>query len=57
LCGDPRAKKLIEDLCMRTGDFFEIKEYNRLSELKVENKTVKSFKDLRSGDCIVAFNR
>jgi hypothetical protein len=35
----------------------EIRNYERLSKLKVEEKTISSFSDLRPGDCIVAFSR
>jgi len=35
----------------------EIRNYDRLSKLKVEEKTISSFSDLRPGDCIVAFSR
>ena len=57
LCGDPRAYVLIKDLVRVTGDILECAEYKRLSTLDVEKKNINSLKDLRAGDCIVAFSR
>lgn len=57
LCGDSRAHNLIKKLCERTKDTYETKEYKRLSKLNVEHHNITSLKDLRVGDCIVAFSR
>ena len=57
LCGDPRAYVLVKELVEITGDKLECREYQRLSKLEVENKNIQSLKDLRDGDCIVAFSR
>lgn len=59
LCGEVSAVPLIEKLSKITGDSVEVKSYNRLGELVVEDKPVNrfSFKDLRRGDCVVAFSK
>lgn len=57
ICGDPRAKNLIRDICEESGDILTIKKYDRLSKLVVEDKPVMSYQDLREGDCIVSFSR
>lgn len=57
LCGDPRSLKLISRLCELTEDNLRVCEYQRMSKLKVEQNPIRSFKDLRPGDCIVGFSR
>ncbi len=57
VCGDPRALGLVRTLCEQTQDTFEAHEYKRLSKLNVENTEITSLKDLKEGDCIVAFSR
>ncbi len=57
LCGDERALKLIANLLEDTGDELNIQEYQRLSSLHVENKTIREFTDFQPGDCIVTFSR
>jgi ATP-dependent RNA helicase SUPV3L1/SUV3 len=57
LCGEPRAYTIIKELVKQCGDTLEVREYERLSHLTVEDKHIKSFSELREGDCIVAFSR
>ena len=57
LWGDSRSLHLISRICTDTGDTLRVKNYERMSKLKVENMPVRSFKDLRPGDCIVGFSR
>ena len=47
----------MKELVKQCGDTLEVREYTRLSELVVEETHVRSFADLREGDCIVAFTR
>jgi hypothetical protein len=44
-------------LCSRTNDTFQSFEYKRLSKLNVEHAHITSLKDLKPGDCIVAFSK
>lgn len=57
LCGDPRAHKLIADICKTTGDHFEARHYQRLSKLHIADKCIMAIKDLSPGDCIITFSR
>jgi ATP-dependent RNA helicase SUPV3L1/SUV3 len=57
LCGDPRPLNLIRTLCRRTNDILVANRYERLSNLIVEEKVIKSVEELKTGDCLVAFSR
>jgi ATP-dependent RNA helicase SUPV3L1/SUV3 len=50
LCGDQRSLQLISKICLQTQDTLKIREYKRMSTLKVESKPIRSFKDLVPGD-------
>jgi ATP-dependent RNA helicase SUPV3L1/SUV3 len=57
LCGETRVLPLIRELTASTGDLLHVHEYKRLNPLKVMTKTLKGdLKNLRKGDCIVAFS-
>ncbi|CEG01169.1 Helicase, C-terminal [Ostreococcus tauri] len=57
LCGDPRVVPLVKKIVESTGDLLTVKEYERLSPLEVSSEIVKSVKDVREGDALVAFSR
>lgn len=57
LCGDQRSLQLISKLCLLTHDTLKIREYQRMSTLRVDHQPIRSFKDLRPGDCIVGFSK
>lgn len=58
LCGEERSVPLIRELVASTGDNLEIYNYKRLSPLKTMSKSLNGkLKDLKKGDCIVAFSR
>lgn len=56
VCGDERALGILASICENTGDILYLREYGWLSNLLVENKPFKSFKELREGDCVVGFS-
>ena len=57
LWGDQRSLQLITNLWLHTHDKLKIRQYQRMSSLKVEPKPIRSFKELQPGDWIVAFSR
>lgn len=58
LCGEETAVPLVEALLEHTGDDFEVRRYERLTPLVVEEESLNGdFSKIRKGDCIVAFNR
>lgn len=56
LTGESRTRKLIETLLDKTNDEFKIYSYNRLSPLYLDNP-VSNVRDLKQGDCLIAFSR
>ena len=58
LCGDATSLDIINDLVFLTGDFLEVKNYRRLTELNIMEKSIySSFENVQPGDCIVCFNK
>ncbi|KAI8816317.1 P-loop containing nucleoside triphosphate hydrolase protein [Fimicolochytrium jonesii] len=58
LCGEPTAVPLIMAMTEDTGDIVEVKEYERLTPLKVSAHSLNSdLTSLRRGDCIATFSR
>ncbi|KAJ3309449.1 hypothetical protein HDV04_006027 [Boothiomyces sp. JEL0838] len=57
LCGEESAVPLIERILEETGESLEIKRYNRLTPLSIQNKAIRSLKNIEKGDCIVTFSR
>lgn len=57
LCGEPSAVKLIRNLVKATGDELEVRNYERLGELRVQGRSVGLLDALQRGDCVVAFSK
>lgn len=58
LCGEESAIPVIQHLLKETGDELEVRRYERLTPLNVEEKSLGgSFKNVKKGDCVVAFSR
>jgi ATP-dependent RNA helicase SUPV3L1/SUV3 len=57
VCGDLSAVDLITELTMITGDEIEVRNYNRLTSLTIEENALGSFDNLQPGDCIVCFKK
>ncbi|CAG9821944.1 unnamed protein product [Phaedon cochleariae] len=57
LCGEPGAVDLIRQICLTTGEDLEVRNYKRLTALKVEDTAVGSLENVLPGDCIVCFSK
>ncbi|XP_072027344.1 ATP-dependent RNA helicase SUPV3L1, mitochondrial-like [Amphiura filiformis] len=57
LCGEAAAIDIVEELVLSTGDELEVKNYERLTPLKILNKALGSLDNVQPGDCIVAFKK
>ncbi|GMH15068.1 hypothetical protein Nepgr_016909 [Nepenthes gracilis] len=58
LCGDPSVLKMVRKICSKTGDELLEQHYERFKSLVIEAKTLLGdLRNVRSGDCIVAFSR
>lgn len=56
LCGDGSVLNLVQDILKLTGDHLEVKYYERMTELKVEDHPV-SLKELQRSDALIVFSR
>ncbi|KAL9096951.1 MAG: hypothetical protein Q9165_000915 [Trypethelium subeluteriae] len=57
VCGEERSVPLIRELAASVGDKLEIHRYERLSPLKVMNRSLNGkLKNLEKGDCVVSFS-
>lgn len=57
LCGEERAVPIIKELVALCGEKLHIHRYERLSPLKVANRSLDGdIRNLRKGDCIVCFS-
>lgn len=57
LCGEEAALDLVRKMLMPTGDVLEVIRYKRLTPLQIEDQCLGDLKNVRSGDCIVCFNK
>ena len=58
VCGDGSAAALVEALCERSGDHFELERHSRFRPLRVDEEGLpRGLADVQSGDCVVAFSR
>lgn len=57
LCGEESAVSLVKELVKSTGDEIEIKHYKRLGKLTICDSAVGRIKNLRRGDCVIAFSK
>lgn len=56
LCGEARTVPLMRELCALIGDKVVLHEYERLTPLQVEPRSLRGkLANLQKGDCIVAF--
>lgn len=56
LCGDPSVLELIKKIVELCGDELEIRNYERMTELKVEKRPVV-LGDLQKNDALIVFSR
>ena len=56
LCGDPSALALVKEICALCGDDLEVKEYHRMTDLKVLPHKVK-VDELEKHDAVIVFSR
>eukprot|EP00596_Hydrurales_sp_CCMP1899_P008950 CAMPEP_0119054606 /NCGR_PEP_ID=MMETSP1177-20130426/75184_1 /TAXON_ID=2985 /ORGANISM="Ochromonas sp, Strain CCMP1899" /LENGTH=370 /DNA_ID=CAMNT_0007034909 /DNA_START=429 /DNA_END=1542 /DNA_ORIENTATION=+ len=57
LCGSISMLPIVKNLCLLAGDTLTVKNYSRLTPLTVCAKSLKSYKNIEKGDCIVGFGR
>jgi ATP-dependent RNA helicase SUPV3L1/SUV3 len=56
LCGDDSVFNLVESILKLTGDTLEVRRYERMTDLKVENQEIEAT-ELVKGDTLIVFSR
>ncbi|KAK2460680.1 hypothetical protein APHAL10511_007150 [Amanita phalloides] len=58
LCGEESAVPIVKALLRETGDEIEVRRYERLTPLEVEEQSLDGdYGNVRKGDCVIAFSR
>jgi len=58
LCGEETAVEVVKDLVKETGDELVINRYQRLTPLRVADRSLNGdLKRIEKGDCVVSFSR
>ena len=58
LCGEETAVEVVRDLIKETGDELIVNRYQRLTPLRVANRSLDGdVKRIEKGDCVVSFSR
>ncbi|KAG0329262.1 RNA helicase [Dissophora globulifera] len=58
LCGEPTVVELVKKLCAVANEEVEVKHYDRLSKLEVQDESLYGdFRNIQKGDCVVTFSR
>ncbi|KAH0623526.1 hypothetical protein JD844_006357 [Phrynosoma platyrhinos] len=57
VCGEAAAINLVTELMYTTGEEVEVRNYKRLTPIKVLDEALESLDKLRPGDCIVCFSK
>ncbi|XP_061491182.1 ATP-dependent RNA helicase SUPV3L1, mitochondrial [Rhineura floridana] len=57
VCGEAAAIDFVTELMYTTGEEVEVRNYKRLTPLKVLDEALESLDKLRPGDCIVCFSK
>ncbi|KAI9488567.1 P-loop containing nucleoside triphosphate hydrolase protein [Zychaea mexicana] len=57
LCGEAAAVPLVQEICKTLNEKVTVHEYNRLTPVKVLDKSLSDWSQVRKGDCVVSFAR
>lgn len=57
VCGEMGAYNLLQKICETTGEIVELRSYDRLTELVIEDSALGSLDNTMPGDCIVCFSK
>lgn len=56
ICGDPSVFEMVQKICDLCGDKLEIQNYERMTELKLEEAPI-TLADMEKGDALITFSR
>lgn len=56
LCGEAGTADLVSQICLTTGEYLEIRNYKRLTELKIEDRALGKYQTSIICSCIQNFS-
>nr|XP_014092482.2 ATP-dependent RNA helicase SUV3 homolog, mitochondrial [Bactrocera oleae] len=57
VCGESGSLELLQKICETTNETVEVHNYERLTELTIEDSPLGSLDNVQPGDCIVCFSK
>jgi len=57
VCGEAAAINLVSEIMINVGEIVEVRKYERLTKLIIEDSGLGSIKNTQPGDCIVCFSK
>ncbi|XP_054713658.1 ATP-dependent RNA helicase SUV3 homolog, mitochondrial-like [Uloborus diversus] len=57
ICGEGAAIDLVKDIASSCGEEVEVRKYERLTSLEIENTALMDLNNIQPGDCVVCFNK
>nr|CAG4642332.1 EOG090X01V1 [Evadne anonyx] len=57
LCGEKAAIDVVKEMLLSTGEQVQVREYQRLTSLTIEETSLQSLENIRPGDCLVCFSK
>lgn len=57
ICGEGAAIELVKDIANSCGEELEVRKYERLTSLTIENNALGDLGNIQPGDCVVCFNK
>ncbi|PRD30914.1 UNVERIFIED_CONTAM: ATP-dependent RNA helicase SUV3-like protein [Trichonephila clavipes] len=57
ICGEAAAIDLVKEIANSCGEELEVRKYERLTALTIENNALMNLNNIQPGDCIVCFSK
>ncbi|GIY49736.1 ATP-dependent RNA helicase SUV3 homolog, mitochondrial [Caerostris extrusa] len=57
ICGEAAAIDLVKEIANQCGEELEVRKYDRLTSLTIENRALMDLSKIQPGDCIVCFSK
>ncbi|KAG8179424.1 hypothetical protein JTE90_026323 [Oedothorax gibbosus] len=57
ICGEGAAIDLVKEIASSCGEELEVRTYDRLTPLTIENNALRDLNNIQPGDCVVCFSK